>query len=169
MRKRTTTGAILFVALWATLAASCGGAPSKEEYGREVNDTLAEVEKSYGGVGQTTGGGTDDAAADDSAAATSTEDQVQQLEQTQIGLRDAANRLSEIEAPDGLADDHEQLVAGVRDMADAIDTLIEAQRLADTDSPRARELMQEFATDDAFRTVEAAARNIRKAGVDVSF
>ncbi|MCW2927883.1 MAG: hypothetical protein JWM86_1851, partial [Thermoleophilia bacterium] len=31
------------------------------------------------------------------------------------------------------------------------------------------ELMQEFATDDAFRTVEAAARNIRKAGVDVSF
>ncbi len=160
MRRTTrTTTTVLFVALWATLAMSCGsGTVTKDEYETALASAMADVEEAYGTAG---------AALEPGAVGTSTADRVDQLRATQIAIRDAGNRLDEITPPEDLVDEHEDLVAGVRDMADAIDLLAEAQELADTDPKQAKELTRQFATDDAFETVVGASAKIRDAGVDV--
>ena len=151
--------AVAFVVVWATLAVSCGGGEvSREEYAQELSSAMADVEEAYGDAGS---------ALEPGAADTSTADRVAQLRSTQVAIRDAGNRLDEVTPPKDLTDEHDDLVAGVRDMADAVDLLIEAQELAATDPARAKELTRRFATDDAFETVVGASTRIRDAGVDV--
>lgn len=151
--------AVLFVAAWAVLAVSCGGGEvTREEYAQELSSAMADVEEAYGDAGS---------ALETEGAEQSTAERVEQLRSTQIAIRDAGNRLDEIEPPKDLGAEHDDLVAGVRDMADAIDLLVEAQELAERDPERARELTREFATDDAFETVVGASTKIRDAGVDV--
>lgn len=155
------TGAVLLMATWALLAVSCGsgGAVTKKEYGTQLSAAMADVEKAYGDAGSALEPGKADA---------TTAERVQQLRSTQIAIRDAGNRLDEVTPPEDLADEHADLVAGVRDMADAVDLLIEAQEAADSDPARAKELTRQFATDDAFETVVGASTKIRDAGVDVA-
>jgi hypothetical protein len=57
-------------------------------------------------------------------------------------------------------------VAGVRDMADAVDLLIEAQEAAETDPALAKQRARAFASDDSFKRVQAAAAELSDAGVD---
>ena len=161
-RARRAGLAALFVALWAILAVSCGsGEVSKEEYAKELTSSMSDVEAAYGDA---TNAVTDEGA---DSSARSIGELVSQLRTTQVAMRDAGNRLDEITPPADLATEHDDLVAGVRDMADAIDLLIEAQELSATDPKRASELARQFATDDAFETVVGAATKIRDAGVDV--
>ncbi len=151
--------AVLFVVVWATLAVSCGGGEvSREDYGTELSAAMADVEEAYGTAGS---------ALEPGAADSSTAERVEKLRTTQIAIRDAGNRLDEVTPPEDLTTEHDELVAGVRDMADAVDLLIEAQELATTDPERAKELTREFATDDAFETVVGASTKIRDAGVHV--
>lgn len=165
MRARSRgTVAVLFVAAWALLAVSCGsgGAVTKEEYATELSAAMADVEEAYGDATNAV------IARNADNASTSVADLVERLRTTQISIRDAGNRLDEITPPEELSTEHDDLVRGVRDMADAVDLLIEAQELAETDPKRASELARQFATDDAFETVVGATTNIRDAGVDVA-
>jgi hypothetical protein len=152
---------LVIAACWLGIAscASGGGggggdsaAVKKESYGRQLRSTMADVEQAYGkGVGTKS----------DTSAELLT-----RLQTLQLGLRDAANRLDDITPPSSLAAEHRKLVAGVRDMADAIDLRIEAERIAATDPARAKRLARKFATDDSFSRVQAAANAIEQAGVD---
>ncbi len=157
---RRATVAVAFVAIWALLAVSCGsgGAVTKDEYAKELTAAMADVEEAYGDAGS---------ALDPETSKATTADRVGQLRATQIAIRDAGNRLDQVTPPADLQAEHDDLVAGVRDMADAVDLLIDAQELAETDPARAKELTRRFATDDAFETVVGASAKIRDAGVDV--
>ena len=159
-RRRRMLTAVGLLCAWALLAVSCGTREvTKAEYGRQLDDTMADLEEAYGDAGS---------AVDSSAGSTAsgTVGTVDELRRSQLAIRDAGNRLDEITPPDALAEDHDALVQGVRDMADAIDLLIEAQELAEEDPARATKLAREFATDDSFTRVEAAASRIESAGVD---
>jgi hypothetical protein len=157
---RRATVSVLLVATWALLAVSCGGGGevTREEYAEELTSAMSDVEAAYGDASS---------AIEPGAAGQSTEERVANLRTTQLAIRDAGNRLDEIEPPEDLAPEHDDLVGGVQDMADAIDLLIEAQELAASDPARAKELTREFATDDAFEAVVGASTAIRDAGVDV--
>jgi hypothetical protein len=145
---------LVAVSVAALVAAGCGGSdePTNAEYGEQLRDAMADVEAAYGATADTPSGEGGDA--------------VEQLRTTQVGLRDAGNRLADVTPPADLQDEHDALVAGVRDMADAVDKLVEAQDLAERDPARARALAREFASDDSFASVEAAASAIQDAGVD---
>lgn len=159
-RRRRVLATIACMALWALLAVSCGGSEvTKEEYGRELRSAMADLETAWGDAGSAVEPGKD-------TAETSTAQTVEDLRRSQLALRDAGNRLDDVVPPAQLRDDHDALVAGVRDMADAVDLLIQAQQAAETDPERAQQLAREFATDESFGTVEAAASNIEAAGVD---
>jgi hypothetical protein len=158
--RRPLLVAMLLVCAWGLIAAGCGGAPvSREEYGRELRGAMTELETAWGETGGAVAPGQQTAAA-------TTVETVGELRRSQLSLRDAGNRLAAITPPEELADDHEALIAGVREMADAVDLLVEAQELAGSDPARARELAREFATDSSFTRVEAAAARIEAAGVD---
>lgn len=164
--RRASTALALLLALTATalLAAGCGGGDlSEEEYGEQLRSTMAELEAAYGTAGSAidpegSGGG--------GGGTRSVGDVVEELRSTQVALRDAGNRLASIEPPTELGDEHDDLVAGVRDMADAVDLLIEAQEVAATNQRRAEQLAREFASDDSFDRVEAAAAALEEAGID---
>lgn len=159
-RRRALLLPVLLVCTWGLLATSCGAEQvTADEYERELQAAMDDLEAAYGTTGSAVAPGADQAAA-------STEATVQELRSSQIALRDAANRLSEITPPAEFVDDHEALVAGVRDMADAVDLLVEAQQVAVREPARARELAREFASDESFGAVEAAASRLTAAGVD---
>jgi hypothetical protein len=153
--------AVAIGAAAALLAGGCGGsqAVSKDEYGAELRGVMGELEEAYGDAGSAVAPGADNATA-------SVEQTVQKLRTSQLALRDAGNRLEDIDPPEQLADDHAALVQGVRDMADAVDLLIGAQEQAERDPAEAKRLAREFATDESFGAVEAAASRIESAGVD---
>lgn len=152
--------ALLAVALLAALVASCGsGEVTNEQYGRELRGAMDDLEAAYGDAGAA-------ATPSANAKAPDVKETVRRLEVAQIALRDAGNKLDAIEAPPKLEKDHARLVRGVRDMADAVSLLIEAQQVAESDPARARTLAREFATDESFGTVEAAAAKLQEAGVD---
>lgn len=159
--RRRAVGAITIVAAWALLAVSCGGRSTvtKAEYGSQLRDVMGELEEAYGDAGSAVAPAAGN-------AAVSVEQTVQQLRTSQLSLRDAGNRLDAITPPAELADDHDALVGGVRDMADAVDLLIKAQQQAATNPKQAKRLARAFATDESFGTVEAAASRIESAGVD---
>jgi hypothetical protein len=145
----------------AMLLATCGGTggpATKAEYERELRSTMDDLEAAYGQAG---------AALEDRGAATrSVSAIVDDLRSAQVALRDAGNRLDEVEPPVELRSTHDELVAGVRDMADSVDKLIEAQEVAARDPKRAQQLAREFVEDDSFQRVEAAAAALSDAGVD---
>lgn len=161
LRRCRIVGATLLVAAAVLLAVSCGGTDpvTTDEYGAELRSAMGELEEAYGDAGSAV-------APDADNAADSVEETVQKLRTSQLALRDAGNRIDAIEPPAQLADDHEALVAGVRDMADAVDLLIEAHQQAADNPAEARRLAREFATDESFGAVEAAASRIESAGVD---
>lgn len=160
-RRRRILGTVAFLVLWALLAVSCGSAEvTTEEYGAELRGAMTDLEQAYGDASEAVLARN----ADDASATVA--ETVAELRRSQLALRDAGNRLDEITPPEALAEDHESLVAGVRDMADAVDLLIEAQESAETDPKRAQQLAREFATDESFGRVEAAAASIEDAGVD---
>lgn len=147
--------ALLATVCCALVAGACGGGTSHEEYGSELRDTMEELETAYGDALQ---GAEADAAGGARA----------DLQTAKIALGDAARRLEEIEPPRDLVDEHRDLAEGVRGMAESVDLLIEAQRLAETDPSRAKQLTRQFASDDSFRQVQDAAARIQKAGIDVA-
>jgi hypothetical protein len=149
----------------ALLLATCGTAAdkplSKDAYERKLQSTMDDLEAAYGDAGAA-------ASANQNTDSTrSVGEIVSDLRESQVALRDAANRLDEIEPPTDLADTHDQLVAGVRDMADAVDLLIQAQEVAEQDPAKAKSLARQFGQDDSFERVEAAAAGLADAGVDV--
>ncbi|MCB0879723.1 MAG: hypothetical protein KDC46_12195 [Thermoleophilia bacterium] len=159
--RRNTALVVAFMAVWAMLATSCGSTEvTKAEYGKQLRSAMAELEDAYGD----TAAATTPAAGGD--AGTATPRTVDDLRSSQLALRDAANRLDAITPPAELANDHDALVQGVRDMADAVDLLIEAQQQAESNPEQAKKLARQFASDDSFGTVEAAASRIQSAGVD---
>lgn len=148
--------------LAAALLATCGGGsqePStKAEYERELRATMDDLEAAYGQAGS---------AIDGTAGSTrSVGEVVEDLRSSQVALRDAGNRLDEIVPPESLAETHDELVAGVRDMADNVDRLIDAQETAERDPARAKQLAREFVNDESFDRVQAAAAKLSDAGVD---
>lgn len=160
-RRRAALLPVLLVCVWALLAASCGSEPvTRQEYARELQRAMDDLEAAYGTAGSAVAPGA-------SQAAASTEETVQELRTSQVALRDAGNRLADIEPPAELAGEHDALVSGVRDMADAVDLLVEAQQSAEADPARARRLAREFAADESFGAVEAAASRLSAAGIDV--
>lgn len=152
MRRVALTAAVLAAA--AVFGAACGGELSKEEYGAELRTTMNELEDAYGNAQQETAGGTE------------TPGDADRLREQQVALRDAGNRLEEIDPPSDLSDEHGDLVGGVRDLAGSIDLLIEATEVAETDPERAKELTRRFASNDSFLRVGDAAARLDRAGVD---
>lgn len=150
--------ALVLCAPLLALAGCGGGEVTREEYGRELRDTMAELEAAYGRAGAAARGEPD--------ASRSVGDVVAELRASQVALRDAASRLEAIEPPADVASEHRNLVRGVREMADAVDLLVEAQRVAAQDPERAEQLARRFASDQSFERVEAAAANLSEAGVD---
>ena len=160
MTRRTWSLALMLLA--AALLATCGGASdeplTKSEYERELRTTMDDLEAAYGQAGEAIGG---------TGGSTRTVGEVvADLRSSQVALRDAANRLDEIVPPTELADTHAELVAGVREMADNVDLLIEAQESAEQDPARARQLARDFVEDESFDRVQAAAAELSDAGVD---
>lgn len=160
-RSRLRAAQSLLACLVAVIAGGCGGGsddpPTNAEYGAELRRAMADLEEAYGVAG---------AAGNDPSPGSSAAVSVARLHRSQVALRDAADRLDEIEASSGLADEHDDLVAGVRDMAHAVDLLIDAEQLADTDPAQAKRLAREFGSDDSFARVSRAAGRIADAGVD---
>lgn len=156
-------GALLAVLVAVgVLAGACGGGGevTKAEYERELRSTMDDLEDAYGSA---TGAVL---ARDAGDAPRSVGEVVAELRSSQVALRDAGNRLDAIEPPAELTGTHQDLVAGVRDMADAVDLLIEAQEQAEADPARAQRVAKEFAADDSFQRVQAAAVELAEAGVD---
>lgn len=153
--------ALAFLVLAGALlvAAGCGGGElTTQEYERELRRTMDDLEDAYGRAGA--------ALEPDANASRSVGDVIAQLRSAQVALRDAGSRLDAIEPPSEVSREHRELVAGVRDMADAVDLLIEAQEVAERDPERAQSLARRFATDDSFERVQAAAAELSEAGVD---
>lgn len=160
MTRRSWALAAMLVA--GMLLATCGGASdepaTKAEYERELRSTMDDLEAAYGQAG---------AAVDTkSSGERSVGDVVAELRTSQIALRDAGNRLDQVVPPESLAATHAELVAGVRDMADAVDLLIDAQEAMEADPAEARRLARQFAADDSLKRVTAAAAKLSDAGVD---
>lgn len=155
MRRRSTMLALALAC--ATAFGACGGSDeqSKAEYGESMRATMSNLTEAYGDASTASGEAGDDVAAT-----------VRQLRASQLALRDAGNQLDDIEPPEELAAAHEDLVEGVREMADAVDLLIEAQELAETDPKAAEQAARKFGSDDSFERVTAAAARLEKAGVD---
>jgi len=149
---------LLALAATMLLLAACGGSsePTKEEYGQALRATMANLDEAYGDANVAS----TDGAEQDTAAT------VRQLKASQLSLRDAGNQLDDVTPPSRFAKDHEQIVEGVREMADAIDLLVEAQELAESDPKAAEAAARKFSTDDSFEQVALAAANLEEAGVD---
>lgn len=152
--------AILATVTMAALLATCGGGGevTKQEYETALQATMDDLESAYGDAGSAQAGG--------GGASRSVDEQVAELRTAQVAIRDAGNRLDEIEPPAELAETHDELVAGVREMADAVDLLVGAQEQAEADPAEAKRLMREFAGDESFDRVQAAAAELSDAGVD---
>lgn len=150
MRRRTALLPPVLLLIAALLLGACGGgddaAPTKAEYGRELRSTMKTLDESYPQAGA-------DAAGAD-------------LPATRAAFSDAATKLEAIEAPPELADEHAELVDGVRGMAESITTLEEARRIAKTDPTRAKVLLREFADDPSARKVTEATAALENAGID---
>lgn len=158
-RTRVAVLSILACA-WALLVVSCGDARSSTaDYEQQLQSIMGELEESWG---TTASAGVTDAG----EARSPTVQIIDRHRRAQLSLRDAANRLDDIKPPEQVDEDHAVLIAGVRDMADAIDLLIEAEQVAASDAAKAKRLARQFATDDSFESVMAAANNIEKAGID---
>lgn len=162
MRRRAA--AIVVLVLAPLVLAACGGASdeplTKSAYEQKLQSTMDDLEAAYGEAGAATSGG-GGAKGERSVAQI-----VAELRTSQVALRDAGNRLDEITPPADLAATHDQLVAGVRDMADAVDLLIKAQETAEQDPAKAKQYARQFGADDSFERVQAAAAKLADAGVD---
>jgi len=150
---RALATALLLAALALSVTACGGGAnddakPTKAAYASEVRGVMDEMEATYG-----------DALTKPSATP-------EDLEAVRASLLDTAKRLEAITPPAGLETEHEDLVAGVRGLGDAIKGLAEASRVADTNPARAKRLTKEFAKDPSLARITAAAAKLQDAGVD---
>ena len=145
------------------LLVTCGGSSdeplTKSQYEQKLQSTMDDLEAAYGDAGAATSGG-------GGKSERSVSQIVDELRTSQVALRDAGNRLDEIIPPEDLAATHDQLVAGVRDMADAVDLLIKAQEAAEQDPAQAKQYARQFGADDSFEQVQAAAAKLADAGVD---
>jgi hypothetical protein len=163
VRRRTAAIVVLVVA--PLLLVTCGGSSdeplTRSQYEQQLQTTMDDLEAAYGDAGAATTGGGGAKGGRRSVAQI-----VDELRTSQVALRDAGNRLDEITPPEDLAATHDQLVAGVRDMADAVDLLIKAQEAAEQDPAQAKQYARQFGADDSFERVQAAAAKLADAGVD---
>jgi hypothetical protein len=139
------------------LAVGCGGQREVTDaaYGKQLRAATSGLDGVSGAISEAT-----------QPSKVSVAERVAQVRSIQLGLRESGNELADVTPPDDLRDDHDQLVQGVRDMADAIDLLIQAEELSVTNPQRATTLLRQFATDPSLARVQEAATNITKAGVD---
>lgn len=159
--RRSIMIGVAFICVWALLIVSCGErTQSYSEYEHDLRSIMDELEEEWAATNSTREG-------TGNQAQLSTTQIVDKHRRTQLSLRDVANRLDELRPPPKLRADHDALVTGTRGMADAIDILIKAEQVAPTDPRRSARLARQFATDDSFESVLAAASNIDKAGIDV--
>ncbi|MCW2950048.1 MAG: hypothetical protein JWN41_1061 [Thermoleophilia bacterium] len=150
-------GTLCVLVLWscAFIVGGCGEspAPTHAEYGRELRAATAQLDSQTQALGA--------ARAHSSPAA-----DVARIRTVQARLRATARSLKVVEPSPDLRREHAALVSAVRDMAAAVDTLIEAEQLASTNPARAQVLLRAFASDDSLPRVQAAAAKITRAGVD---
>jgi hypothetical protein len=140
------------------VAAGCGGSKpvSHEAYGTALRGATADL-----------GGLTTDLAA--AMKTSSPAKEIAQLHAIQLGLRTTGTNLQAVTPSPDLKAAHGELVAGVQDMADAIDLLVQAERLQASSPAKAQAALRKFAADPALPRVQAAAAKITKAGVDAGF
>ncbi|MCW2972736.1 MAG: hypothetical protein JWN72_1009 [Thermoleophilia bacterium] len=153
---RALGAACLVLATLVVAACGSSGSATTAAYGEELRAATANLTDLSTDLTAATGAG-------------SPAQRVTRLKSIQLGLRETGNELSDVDPPTNLEKAHADLVAGVRDMADAVDDLVQAEQLAGTDPERAKLLLRRFASDDALPRVEAAAASISKAGVDAGF
>jgi len=97
----------------ALLAAGCGGGGGEEPL------TKAEYQKEMQTIGTKLG-----TSLNSLGSATSASTAADSLKKVQGDLRDAADEMDGIAPPDVVADEHDNLVAGVREFADELDPII---------------------------------------------
>ena len=155
--RRGQLGMIGALALGVTMLAGCGGTHevTKSEYGTELRAATSGLDGVSGDISRAT-----------APSKLTTQQRIAQIRSIQLGLRESGNELADVTPPAHLRDEHEQLVSGVRDMADAVDLLIRAEQLSERDPARATALLRRFATDPSLARVQEATTRIAKAGVD---
>lgn len=134
----------LCLAALALVAAGCGGGDdSRQDYERQVSDVNRTLEQAFGNLVSSI------------RSAGSTEQAAAQLDEGASSLDQAAQQLAAIDPPDDVEAPHQQLVSGLRGLADEFRKGAEAAREGDVEE------LREFA--EGFRQ-SAPARQITEAG-----
>jgi hypothetical protein len=134
----------------ALVAAGCGGG------GGGTPLSKAEYEQQMQTIGQ------DLSAALDTSGATSAEDAVPKVEEAQTTLREAADKMDEMTPPEDIADEHDQLVEGVRAFADDLDDVISALEDGDLSA------ISNMLSLDSIQQIQTASAAITGKGYDIA-
>jgi hypothetical protein len=147
MRRPVRDGLLLFLAL-AAVAAACESEKrlSKSEYERVVSEAYAPVRAAF----EATRGATALAG---------------KIEAAQAELRGAAERLEEIEPPEEVEKQNEELVEGMRAYADDLGRLLAALRKGDAEA--VGEFNREVGKNKAVEQMAEAAEEMKFKGYDL--
>jgi hypothetical protein len=147
--------AIAAVAILAVAAAGCGGGGgeplSKAEYTQQLNEIGTSLDSSSQALG-------DAFQAEDAGKAA---DQVSAM-QTQI--RKLADQLDDITPPEDVADAHQDLIDGLRGMADDFDEFHDA--VESKSVPKMTAFAQSFTSSESSKKINEAIAEMKKKGYD---
>jgi hypothetical protein len=132
------------------LLAACGGDDrlAKREYEEKVRSEYADVQEAFLATGDVQG--------DELAA---------RIEDAQQELRDAADELDEIEPPEDVEKENEEVVEGMREYADDLDELREAAERGDQQAIDA--FNERIAKNEAVEQIAEAAEEMKFKGYDL--
>ena len=136
----------------AAIAAGCGGGGdrlSKEEYEREMQALSQRLGESVGPL---------DAASSVDAAA-------EAMGEVREAMEEAVGELDEMNPPEDVEEDHQQLQAGVEQFANDLEEL--EQAIEDGDLEDVEQLAQELQSGSGLQQVDRATEAIKAKGYDI--
>lgn len=145
---RTTICALLPTLAVLSLAACGGDRLSKREYEQKVRSEYADVQDAF----RATGG----AQGDELAA---------RIEDAQRELRDAADELDDLQPPEDVERENEEVVEGTREYADDLDELRDAAERRDQQAIDA--FNDRIAENEAVEQIAEAAEEMKFKGYDL--
>lgn len=142
------------LAALALLAAGCGGddGTSREDYEREVQQVGTTLEETFGELGSSISG------------SGSTEEAAKQLAEGAESLDKASSDLDDIDPPSDIADAHEDIVAGLAELADEFRSGSEAAEGGDL--AKLLEFAQGLQNSEAVQKITAAGNTIEEKGYE---
>jgi hypothetical protein len=152
MRHERSLAASLAAAAVLVGGGGCGGGDrlSKAEYEEKMQEVGASLERSFEAIGDNP----------DSL------DQLSEaLGKSQDELREAADELEDVEPPENVEDAHDDVVDGLRGVADQFGELVEATEEGDPEE--IEQFMKDFEDSDAAKKLQSATEEIKSKGYKI--